>query len=183
MRLLTHITSDDPLNFPFYLYNSLIKMSQRYQRLPLSFPQYMYHHGLIKILVQFQLNKKRKSWDEFLVAEGFRGMFSKKPVGHPSSRRRASSREEEQRDQSSPHSQIHGSQPSSPPHRQHEVEPVNIVQQPSSSRRFSRRSTHEARLPPSKPLPTIQPFSEIYNKKRRNPPFLHRKKGLHSYSF
>ena len=30
MRLLTHITGDDPLNLPFYLYNSLIKMSQRY---------------------------------------------------------------------------------------------------------------------------------------------------------
>ena len=91
MRLLTHITGDDPLNLPFYLYNSLIKMSERYQWQPLSFPQYVYHRGLIKILVQFQLNKKIKSWDEFLVAEGFRGMFSKKPIGHPSSRRRASS--------------------------------------------------------------------------------------------
>lgn len=51
MRLLTHITCDDPLNLPFYLYNSLIKMSQRYQCQPLSFPQYVYHRGLIKILV------------------------------------------------------------------------------------------------------------------------------------
>ena len=90
MRLLTHIIGDDPLNFPFYLYDSLIKMSERYQRQPLSFPRYVYHHGPIKILFQFQLNKKRKSWDEFLVAEGLRGMFSKKPIGHPSSRRRAS---------------------------------------------------------------------------------------------
>ena len=71
MRLLTHITGDDPLNLPFYLYNSLIKMSQRYQCQPLSFPQYVYHRGLIKMLVQFQLNKKTKSWDEFLVAEGY----------------------------------------------------------------------------------------------------------------
>ena len=71
MRLLTHITGDDPLNLPFYLYNSLIKMSQRYQHQPLSFPQYVYHRGLIKMLVQFQLNKKTKSWDEFLVAEGY----------------------------------------------------------------------------------------------------------------
>jgi hypothetical protein len=81
MRLLTHITGDDPLNLPFYLYNSLIKMSERYQRQALSFPPYVYHDGLIKILVQFQLNKKRKSWDDFLVAEGFRGMSSKKPIG------------------------------------------------------------------------------------------------------
>ena len=66
---------------------------------------------------------------------------------------------EEQRDQPSPHSQIHGSQPSSPPHRQHEVEPVNVVHQPSSSRRSSRRSTHEVSLPPLEPLPTVEPFS------------------------
>ena len=32
MRLLTHITGDNPLNLPFYLYNSLIKMSKRYQQ-------------------------------------------------------------------------------------------------------------------------------------------------------
>lgn len=165
MRFLTHIIGDDPLNLPFYLYNSLIKMSQRYQRQPLSFPQYVYHHGLINIIVQFQLNKKRKSWDEFLVVEGFRGMFSKKRIGRPSSRRRASSQEEEQRDQSSPRSQIDRSQPSSPPHCQHEVESVNVVQQPSSSRRFSRRSTHEDSLPPLEPLPTVQPFSEIYSRK------------------
>ena len=71
MRLLTHITSDDPLSLPFYLYNSLIKMSKRYQQQSLSFPQYVYHRGFIKILVQFQLNKKGKSWDEFLLAGGF----------------------------------------------------------------------------------------------------------------
>ena len=66
---------------------------------------------------------------------------------------------EEQRDQSSPHSQIHESQPSSPPHRQYEVESVNIVQRPSSLRRSSRRSTREVSLPPSKPFPTVEPFS------------------------
>ena len=86
-------------------------------------------------------------------------MFSKKPIGRPSSRRRASSQVEEKRDQSSPHSQIHGSQPSSPPHRQHEVESVNTVQQPSSSRRSSRRSTHEVSLHPLETPPTVQPFS------------------------
>ena len=32
MRLLTHISSDDPLNLPYYLYNSLLKMSKRYQK-------------------------------------------------------------------------------------------------------------------------------------------------------
>ena len=61
MRLLTHILGDDLLNLPHYLYNSLLNMSKRYQKQPLSSPQYVYHRGLIKILVQYQLNKKGKS--------------------------------------------------------------------------------------------------------------------------
>jgi hypothetical protein len=73
MRLLTHISGDDPLNLPHYFYNSLLKMAKRYQKQPLSSPQYVYHSGLIKILVQFQLNKKGKSWDEFLLVGGFQG--------------------------------------------------------------------------------------------------------------
>ena len=121
MRLLTHITGDDPHNLPFYLYNSLIKMSKRYQQQSLSFPQYVYHHGLIKILVQFQLNKKGKSWDEFLIAGGFKEMSCKKQIGRPSSRKRANLQVEEQRDEPSSHSQNHESQPPSPSHHRHEV--------------------------------------------------------------
>ena len=104
MRLLKHITGDDPLNLPFYLYNSLIKMSKRYQKQPLSFPQYVYHRGLIDILVQFQLNKKGKSWDEFLIAGGFKGMSSKKKISRPSSRKRANVQVEEHKDEHSSHS-------------------------------------------------------------------------------
>ena len=88
MRLLTHITGDDPLNLPYYLYNSLIKMSKRYQQQPLSSPQYVYHRGLINILVQFQLNKKGKSWDEFLLVGGFQGMSFKKKIGRPKSKKK-----------------------------------------------------------------------------------------------
>ena len=87
MRLLTHISGDDPLNLVHYLYNSLLKMSKRYQKQRLSSPQYVYHRGLIKILVQFQLSKKGKSWDEFFIVEYFQGMSSKKKMGHPKSKR------------------------------------------------------------------------------------------------
>ena len=38
MRPLTHISGGDPLNLPYYLYNSLLKMSKRYQKQPLSSP-------------------------------------------------------------------------------------------------------------------------------------------------
>ena len=95
LRLLSHISGDDPLDLVHYLYNSLLKMSKRYQKQPLSSPQYVYHRGLIKILVQHQLSKKSKSWDEFLVAEGFQGMPSKKKMGHPKSKKRVNPQEEE----------------------------------------------------------------------------------------
>ena len=88
MRLLTHISSDDPLDLVHSLYNSLLNMFKRYQKQPLSSPQYVYHCGLMKILVQHQLSKKGKSWDEFLVAEGFQGMSSKKKMGRPKSKKR-----------------------------------------------------------------------------------------------
>ena len=105
MRILTHISGDDPLELVHYLYNSLLKMYKSYHKQPLSSPQYVYHHGLIKILVQHQLIKKGKSWDEFLVLEGFQGMSSKKKMGHPKSKRRVNSQVEEQEKEVSSHSQ------------------------------------------------------------------------------
>ena len=137
MRLLTHITGDDPLNLPFYLYNSLIKMSKRYQQQPLFFPQYVYHHGLIKIFVQFQLNKKGKSWDEFLIAEGFQVMSSKKKIGGPKSKKRGNVQVEEQRDEPSSHSHNQEDEPSPHSHHQDEAEQGNIVQQSSSLGRLT----------------------------------------------
>ena len=127
MRLLTHISGDDPLNLPYYLYNSLIKMSKRYQQQPLSSPQYVYHHGLIKILVQFQLNKKGKSWDEFLLAGGFQGMSSKKKIGCPRSKKKVNVQVEEQRDEPSSHSHSQEDEPSFHSHHQDEVEQGNTM--------------------------------------------------------
>ena len=104
MRLLTHISGYDPLNLVHYLYNSLLKMSKRYQKQPLYSLQYVYHRGLIKILVQFQLSKKWKSWDEFLLVEGFQGMPSKKKMVHPKSKRRVNPQVEEKENKPSSHS-------------------------------------------------------------------------------
>ena len=122
MRLLTHILGDDPLNLLHYLYNSLLKMSKRYQKQPLSSSWYVYHRGLIKILVQYQLNKKGKSWDEFLLAGGFQGMTSKKKMGRPKSKRRVNLQVEEQGNEPSSHSHNQEDEPSSHSHKQDEAE-------------------------------------------------------------
>ena len=121
MRLLTHISGDDPFNLPHYLYNSLLKMSKRYQKQPLSSPQYVYHHGLINNLVQFQLNKKGKSWDEFLLIGSFQGMSSKKKMGHPKSKRRVNLQVEEQIPEPSSHFHNQEDELSSCSHNQDEA--------------------------------------------------------------
>ena len=54
------------LNLPFYLWQSLKKMSQAVQ----SFnnpDRSIFHHGLVKIIVQHQLYLNGKTWDEFLT--------------------------------------------------------------------------------------------------------------------
>ena len=95
MRLLCHISGDDPLDLVHFLYNSLLKMSRRFQKQPSPSPQYVYQWVLIKILVQHQLNKKKKTWDEFLVTEGFQGVTSTKKMGCPKSKKRVNPQCEE----------------------------------------------------------------------------------------
>ena len=54
------------LNFPLYLCQSLKKMPQAVRSL--SNPdRSLFHHGLIKIIVQNQLSVNGKSWDGFLT--------------------------------------------------------------------------------------------------------------------
>ena len=54
------------LNLPFYLWQSLKKMSQSVRNFN-NPDSSLCHHGLIKILLQFQLSAKGVSWDKFLV--------------------------------------------------------------------------------------------------------------------
>ena len=54
------------LNLPFYLWQSLKKISQEVRSF--SNPdRSLFHHGLIKIILQFQLFVNGKSWDSFLT--------------------------------------------------------------------------------------------------------------------
>ena len=54
------------LNLPFYLWQSLKKMSRTVRNFN-NPDRSLLHHGLIKIILQFQLSANGKSWDIFLV--------------------------------------------------------------------------------------------------------------------
>ena len=54
------------LNLPFYLWQSLKKMSHAVQSFD-NPDRSLFHHGLVKIILQHQLSLKGKSWEEFLT--------------------------------------------------------------------------------------------------------------------
>ena len=58
-------------------------MCKKIQAEPDSPPHLVYHSGLIKILVKSALDRKHKSWDGFIIEEGFTSLTQKKKLGRP----------------------------------------------------------------------------------------------------
>jgi hypothetical protein len=58
-----------PLNMPFYFHRSLYKMSKKYKRHKAD--NSLFHHGLIRLIVVYQLNLLGDSWKAFIARNGF----------------------------------------------------------------------------------------------------------------
>ena len=66
LRLLSHLVKDQKLSLPFYFLKSLTKMASKckgHGDIPES---YLFHHGLIKMLVVHELRRFGHSWEQFL---------------------------------------------------------------------------------------------------------------------
>lgn len=61
----------DQMNLPYFLLRSLKKMSMNAQKKIQRIDNTMYHHGLIKILVEFHLQTIGDNWEIFLVINHF----------------------------------------------------------------------------------------------------------------
>ena len=83
MRFLFHISGYKSLNLPYFLHTDLLKISKKIQSNPSPPPHHIFHVGLIKILVKFELDKKNKSWDTFVKEVGFSQLTQKKKIGRP----------------------------------------------------------------------------------------------------
>lgn len=59
------------INLPYFLLNSLKKMSTTVQKNLEDIEPHLYHHGLVKILVEKQLKEKKDTWEQFLVRNFF----------------------------------------------------------------------------------------------------------------
>jgi hypothetical protein len=62
IRLLAHLNEANPLNFPYYLLHSLKEMEKAIQRKTRNLEISLYHHGLIKMIITHELEKKGMVW-------------------------------------------------------------------------------------------------------------------------
>jgi len=81
--LLMNFLEENEINLLYFLLKSLRKMSQNVQRRIQFIDNTMYHHGLIKILVEFHLQKIGDNWERILV----RNHFLEETHGKPNSSR------------------------------------------------------------------------------------------------
>ena len=65
-----HFLGED-INLPYFLLSSLRKMCSIVQRNPGNIESHLYHHGLVKMLVEEQLKANKDTWERFLVRNHF----------------------------------------------------------------------------------------------------------------
>jgi len=61
VRILLHFESKELINFPYYLHKSLEKMAKMVRRNNQNPQNSLYHHGLVKLLVEVELCKRNKT--------------------------------------------------------------------------------------------------------------------------
>ena len=71
IHLLMNFLENGTLNLPFFLLNSLRRMATNVQKKVESIETTLYHHGLVKILVEFHLRSVGDTWEDFLVRNFF----------------------------------------------------------------------------------------------------------------
>ena len=70
LRLMT-VFLGRPINLPYYLVQSMTKMSVAIKKGPKNIGRSLFHHGLIRMLVELELSKWNQSWDYFLEQNSF----------------------------------------------------------------------------------------------------------------
>jgi hypothetical protein len=70
-KLMDHFLGKTPINLPYFLYHSLIKVCNRIRARPSSIKSTLCHLGLIKLIILQELKLQGRSWEHFLFWEGF----------------------------------------------------------------------------------------------------------------
>ena len=79
-RFLQHLVGESRMSLPFFLLKSLQKMSSRIKEHHHHTAQSIFHHGLIKLIINTALQKEGKTWDYFLFWSGFQIKQEEQPT-------------------------------------------------------------------------------------------------------
>ena len=60
-----------PINLPYYLVQSMKKMSSAIKKGLKNISHSLFHHSLVRMLIERELSKQNWSWDDFLEHNGF----------------------------------------------------------------------------------------------------------------
>ena len=71
IKLLQHLKGECEINMPYFLLQSLTKMAKAVQRRQKDKMTSLFHCGLIKIIIQHELQRKNLTWSGFLVHNQF----------------------------------------------------------------------------------------------------------------
>ena len=66
IHLLMHFEAELEINFPYFLCKSLGKMLRRVQKHSGNLYNRLYHHGLVKILIEDELHLRKDGWVNFV---------------------------------------------------------------------------------------------------------------------
>jgi hypothetical protein len=81
IRLLFHFEFGNQINFPYYLWISLINMSGLARSNNKNHYKILYHHGLVKILIIAELGKRNESWGNFIAQNKFGRLSNEMVIG------------------------------------------------------------------------------------------------------
>lgn len=70
-RIMMNFMEGHAINLPYFLLRSLKKMSSIVQKNVGHIEPHLYHHGLIRILIEDQLKNNKDTWEKFLVRNHF----------------------------------------------------------------------------------------------------------------
>ena len=87
IQLMMHFL-DKEINLPFFLLHSLKRMASNVQKRVQFLETNLYHHGLVKILIEHHLRKMGDNWEEFLVRNHFEEPKKSPPERKPTRRSR-----------------------------------------------------------------------------------------------
>ena len=68
IKILLHLKGQCTISLPYFILQSLTKISKTIQKQKGNEDRRLYHFGLIKILIEFELQKRGITWEGFLIA-------------------------------------------------------------------------------------------------------------------